>query len=314
MTRPERFLVPCALALTVVLSAPGQVRAQGDSLDAVKAAYLSTEYEEALTLLASTPDAAPVELAETYRALCLMALGRVNEVNLTLRALVARNPAYVMSEAEVPPRLIALFAEARRRHAQALATEAYANAKVSFDAGRYVEASARFSGVLSLLSTYAAVLDSSDAATRDLPQLSRGFRDLADAEVAHANAVTAAMSAAPARSADAAVVPRAEVMIESVVQRYALAYSALDAGAVVRVFPSENLTLLKAAFNRLKAQTVETRGVTVAVDPAGDMATVSLVWAAQAAPRVGNAIKVERPATLRMARSGDGSWLIVARQ
>ena len=318
VSRTVQSILALAFTVAVTLSSIGLHAAQDDPLSAVKAAYMATEYEEALTLLSSLNSGGARDQADVYRALCLLALGRMNEVNQVLHALAARNPSYRMSESEVPPRLIALFADVRRREAQAQVTEAYANAKATFDAGRYAEASARFGSVLSLLTAHAAALDPNDIATRDLPQLSRGFRDLADAEVARATALAAAAAVPPppppAPPAPVAVVPRAEMLIENVVQRYALAYSALDAGAVVRVFPSENLTVLKSAFSRLKSQAIDPRNVAVVLDPAGDTATVTLMWVVQAAPKIGSTIRAERPTTLRMVRNGDGSWAIAERR
>lgn len=314
--RTRQSVLQSAVTLTLALCLGGGVSGQEDPLSSVKSAYLATEYEAALILLSSTPAGTAPEESEVYRALCLLALGRTREVEQVLQALAARNPSYRMYESEVPPRLIALFADAKRRYTQALITEAYGNAKTAFDAGRYLEASARFGGVLALLDTHGASLDPNESPARDLPQLARGFRDLADAEMAHANALAAAAVNPPtaARPAGGDSAPRAELMIEHVVQRYALAYSALDAGAVVQVFPSENLPLLQAAFRRLKSQAIAPRGITVAIDPAGDAATVSLVWAVQAAPRIGSTIKAESPTTLRMVKSGDGNWLIAERR
>lgn len=300
--RTVQSVLALAVTVAVTLSPIELDAAQDDPLSAVKAAYIATEYEEALTLLSSLTSAGARDQADVYRALCLLALGRTNDVNQVLHSLAARNPAYRLSESDVPPRLVALFADVRRRQAQAQVTEGYASAKASFDAGRYAEASTRFGGILSLLTAHQAVLDPNDAVTRDLAQLSIGFRDLANAEVARASAVAAA------------VVPGAALLIENVVQRYALAYSALDAGAVVRVFPGENLTVLQSAFRRLKSQAIDPRNVAVTLDPAGDSATVTLVWVAQAAPKIGSTIKVERPTTLRMVRSGDGSWTIAERR
>ncbi len=315
VSRTVPSVLAFAVTVAVALSSIGLRAAQDDPLSAGRAAYVATEYEHALTLLSSLNSDVARDQADVYRALCLLALGRMNDVNQVLQTLAARNPSYRLSESEVPPRLIALFADVRRRQAQTQVSEAYASAKASFDAGRYSDASTQFGRVLVLLTTHAAVLDPNDAATRDLPQLSKGFRELADAEVARAAAAAAlAATPPPPPPAPAPVSPRPEVLIESVVQRYALAYSALDAGAVVRVFPGENLAILTSAFKRLKSQAVDPRNVAITVDPAGDTATVRLTWAAQAAPKIGSTIKAERPTTLRMVRNGDGSWTIAERR
>lgn len=315
--RTVQSVLALAVTVAVTLSSIGLRASQDDPLSAARAAYLATEYEEALTLLSSVSSAGARDEADVYRALCLLALGRMSDVEQVLQTLVARSPSYRMSESEVPPRLIALFSEVRRRRAQTQVTGAYAGAKAAFDAGRFADASSQFNAVLSMLAAEGALLNPNDPMTRDLPQLAKGFRELADAELARAKAAAAAAAVPPPpppAPAPVAVVPRAEVLIENVVQRYALAYSALDAAAVVRVFPSENPTVLKSAFGRLKSQAIDPRNLAVAVDPAGDTATVTLTWVVQAAPKIGSTIKAERPTTLRMARTGDGSWNIVERR
>lgn len=314
VSRTVHSILALAVTVAVMLQSIALHAAQDDPLSAVKAAYVAAEYDEALTLLSSLNSGAARDQADIYRALCLLALGRMTEVTQVLQALAARNPSYRLSESDVPPRLVALYADVRRRQAQAQITEAYANAKAAFDAGRFADAATRFGNVLALLTTHAPVLDPNDAATHDLPQLSKGFRELAEAELTRANALAAVPPPPAAPPAPVAVVPRAEMLIENVVQRYALAYSALDAGAVVRVFPGENLSVLTSAFSRLKSQSIDPRHLAVTLDPAGDTATVTLVWVAQAAPKIGSTIKVERPTTLRMVRNGDGSWTIAERR
>jgi hypothetical protein len=108
--------------------------------------------------------------------------------------------------------------------------------------------------------------------------------------------------------------PKPETIIEGVVQRYALAYSALDARAVTRVFPAENSGSLVYAFSKLKAQNIQARDVAITVDPNGQAATVSLVWAVEAVPKVGSTVRAQRPTTLRLARTSAGDWNIVERR
>ena len=98
------------------------------------------------------------------------------------------------------------------------------------------------------------------------------------------------------------------------VQRYALAYSALDPRAVTRVYPSENSQFLQNAFSKLKSQTIRTRQVAITLDPGGQAATVSMVWAVEAVPKVGSTIRAERLTTLRMTRTAAGDWHIVDRR
>ena len=119
----------------------------------------------------------------------------------------------------------------------------------------------------------------------------------------------------PSAAASAAVTgPKPETIIEGVVQRYALVYSALDARAVTRVFPAESSDSLRYAFSKLKAQTIRARDVAITLDPSGQAATVSLVWAVEAVPKVGGTVRAQRVTTLRMARTSAGDWNIVERR
>jgi hypothetical protein len=307
-------LVP-ALALTLaLLSSSYPAAIEADPLAAAKAAYVATEYEEALKLLSSPALAS--DDADMYRALCLLALGRMNEVDGILRALVVRNPSYRMSEHDVTPRMIAIFQEVRARTLLAMIKEAYADAKAVFDAGRFADASSRFSSVLGLIDREAASLERDAPAARDVAQLARGFRELADAEVAKAAAAAASESTGSLVSAMPAlpVAAREEIVIGNVVERYALAYSALDASAVTRVYPAESGNTLRAAFSRLKSQSIQARDLDIALDADGRTATVKLLWVVQAVPRVGNTVKAQRPTTLRMSRTDAGDWTIVERR
>jgi hypothetical protein len=105
-----------------------------------------------------------------------------------------------------------------------------------------------------------------------------------------------------------------ETAIARVVQAYAKAYSELDANAVARVFQGENPKPLHAMFDALKSQTVDARGLRIALDPGGWSATVTLNWVVQAVPKVGSSRKTQTPATLRMLKVVTGEWYIVARR
>lgn len=319
--------VALALALCFwTLALPTGLRATTpDSLAAAKAFYVAAEYEEALKILSAPDGGLATDEADVYRALCLLALGRLDEVEQVLRSLAARNPTFHMSETEVTPRLVALFQDVRRRALQDVAKNAYNEARTSFDAGRYAEAYSRFDALVTLLTREDAALDADGLVTRGMSQLARGFKDLASLELASttkadapaaaaANAIVGPSSSASPLSQATPGSPRVETLIEQVVQRYAQAFSALDADAVTQVFPGENARSLQDAFNRLKSQTIEARNVTIAVDPDGQSATVTLNWVAEAVPKIGSAVKVQRLATLRMSKTPAGDWSIVDRR
>jgi tetratricopeptide (TPR) repeat protein len=303
----------------VTLSAIGLAAVPQDRLAAARAAYIATEYEEALTILSGSDDGVTSDQTDVYRALCLLALGRMDDLDRVLRSLAARNPAFRMSPIDVTPRMIALFEDVRAKTLESLARRAYGDAKASFDAGRYDEAASGFDRALALLDTTPQPPKEGSTPAGDLRQVALGFRDLATREVARtaatANHETAVAPVAPSAKTLAPVpVAPPDALIQGVVHRYALAFSALDADAVVRVFPSENTGSLRYAFSKLKAQAIDTSNVAIAVDPNGQSATVTLTWVVEAIPKVGSAVRARRPTTLRMARTASGDWTIVERR
>jgi len=315
--RPVQSVLAFTLTCVVASSSIGRAALPDDNLAAVRAAYIATEYEEALKLLSVPGDRSLADQFDVYRALCLLALGRMDEVDRVLRSIATRNPSFRMSETDVTPRMIALYDDIRRTAVAGMARDAYTGAKTHFDAGRFAEASAGFGSVLTLLGPGDETHGEGSPAG-DLRQLAQGFKDLADSEVARArrSAADAAPTASVSSGATSGAVtgPKPETIIEGVVQRYALAYSALDARAVTRVFPAERAGSLRNAFSKLKAQNIQAHDVAITLDPNGQAATVSLVWAVEAVPKVGSTVRAQRPTTLRMARTSAGDWNIVERR
>jgi hypothetical protein len=311
-----------AIALSVWLAA-AQVATDAsanDRLAAVKALYAATEYEAALIVL-SKVDVGSV--GDQYRALCLLALGRLDEVDRLLESLIVRDPSFQMSVAEVTPRLIALFQETRRRLLPGILDDSFTAAKTSFEHGRFAEASAQFKALLTLLAGEDARLGEgapgqNATVTRDMRRVAEGFLNLAEKAVADgskANAESAASTMAiAAASAAARSAAEDEAVIASVVQQYADAYAALDAEAVTRVFQGENPRPLQYLFNALKSQTIETRDMKIAVDPGGWSATVTLNWVVHAVPKAGSPKKTQMLATFRMLKVVTGEWFIVTRR
>jgi hypothetical protein len=316
--RTVQSVLAFTLTCVVASSSIGLAAPPADSLAAARAAYIATDYEEALRLLPASADGTLSDQADVYRALCLLALGRMSEVDRVLRALVTRNPGFRMSEADVTPRMIAIYEEVRRSTLEVVVRDAYARAKTNFDAGRFTEASSGFDSVLSLIAS-SGLSRGEGSAAGDLGQLARGFKELSDSEIARAEKArkeTAVTTAAPAASASTSTLtaPRPETIIEGVIQRYALAYSALDARAVTRVFPSEDSGSLQYAFSKLRSQTIQAKDVAITLDPGGQNATVSLMWVVEAVPKVGSTVRAQRMTTLRMSRTAAGDWNIVERR
>ena len=282
-----------------------------DRLAAVKALYAAADYEAALIVLSTDGTGLSTAAGDQYRALCLLALGRLDEVERLLESLIVRDPSFRMSVEQVTPRMISLFQETRRRVLPGVLDDTLKAAKASFESGRYAEASTQFKAMLTLLEDEDLTSGENGIATHDLQRVAEGFLKLATTALADASKTTASDTPRPTPARGPI---GDEAAIVNVVQQYAQAYSALDAEAVARVFQGENPRPLQAKFDALKSQTIEARNVKVAVDDGGWSATVRLDWVVHAIPKVGKAQKTQMPATLRMLKVVTGEWCIVARR
>jgi len=286
-----------------------------DRLAGVKALFAAADYEAALIVL-STDDVAASPGADQYRALCLLALGRFDDVDRLLESLIRRDPTFTMSVSEVTPRMIALFRQTRQRLLPGILDDRFKAAKTSFEQGRHAEAAVQFRALLTLLADEDVMSSDGPPVNRDMKRVAEGFLNLATSSLAGSS--KAAAPAAPVVGDRAAAPPIEKVddetAIARVVQAYAKAYSDRDAEAVAAVFQGENPKPLHAMFDALKSQTVAARDLKIAVDPGGWSATVMLNWVVQAVPKVGSSRKTQTPATLRMLKVVTGEWYIVARR
>jgi tetratricopeptide (TPR) repeat protein len=191
--------------------------------DAVKAAYAAANYDATLQQIGAMDPSHVTPQLEQYRALSLLALGRSDEAAQAFERLVRQAPAYRLTDADVSPRIAAMFREVRQRVLPSVAREMYARGKSSFDQKRFVEAAAALRELLAVLDD--PDLDARTSGMDDLKQLADGFIRLADAEV-----TLAARAAVPATPAPAAAMappppppdPNAAVVTKIVV------YSAAD--------------------------------------------------------------------------------------
>lgn len=165
-------------------AAPGRAARTADSIETARELYASARYDEALAVLngLSGGDAgAPGErkLVEQYRSLCLLALGRAQEAEVAIAAVVKADPFYQPSEAEASPRVRTTFSDVRQRLLPDLATSRYHQAKAAYDRKAFAEAAAQFREVV-------ALLDDPQMKGRlgDLRTLAAGFVDLATAAAA----------------------------------------------------------------------------------------------------------------------------------
>lgn len=196
------MMVTTSLAL-VLLALAQQERVAlpaSENFAAAKGLYASGAYEEALSRL-STPLTEGSPEADQYRALCLLALGRTAEAERSLEALVTRAPFFKMSDAEVSPRLVAMFHDVRKRRLPAAARGLYATAKTNFMEKNYTTASSQLNDLLALLAD--EDLSGDADALADVGLLAEGFLKLAEMELAAAANAEAASAAAGAAAAAA---------------------------------------------------------------------------------------------------------------
>src|SRR5690349_3267204 len=97
-----------ALSLLIIVGA-GPAFGQ-DALEEAKAQYAAAAYEDALTTLTRAGGAPPAKRVEVeqYRAFCLIALGRTEDAERAIAALVAADPKYVPSANVASPKVLSM--------------------------------------------------------------------------------------------------------------------------------------------------------------------------------------------------------------
>jgi tetratricopeptide (TPR) repeat protein len=172
-----------AIVLTACMWAATST-AQENELAAARDLYAAARYDEALAVLNGIRPAEPANATDTkwieqYRSLCLLALGRSEEAEAAIAAVIAADPFFHPSETDASPRVRAAFAEVRQRQLPEIARGRYAAAKVSYDRKEYANAERQFQDLLRLM-------DDPDVGGQlgDLRVLAAGFYDLSVAAAA----------------------------------------------------------------------------------------------------------------------------------
>jgi len=180
MRRLRMSVAPCFAA--VLLLMPVQIVASQDSLATARDLYASAAYEDALAVLnrlrtsSSSEDGRSIE---QYRAFCLLALGRSDEAERAIEAVVVSQPLYHPSESEVSPRLRTAFSDVRRRMLPGIIQDRYAQAKTAFDRKEYAFAAQGFKQVLDVLADQDVGNAANQPPLSDLRTLAGGFYELA---------------------------------------------------------------------------------------------------------------------------------------
>ena len=173
-------LLFCAAALMAVC-VPA-VAADQEMLASAKSLYESASYEAALSEFSAIQTSELADTVDTYKALCLLGLGRVRDAEQALELVVTRQPLLVLNDAEYSPRVVALFREVRKKALPAAAQQLYMAARTDYENKKYDMAAAGFKQALQVIAEIGP--DSQTTTLADLKELSSGFATLADAKIA----------------------------------------------------------------------------------------------------------------------------------
>ena len=230
----------------------------------ISTAWLSTD--EALAILNRLHEtASPVVSSEVagYQVLCLLALGRTDDAQKGIEALVKADPLYRPSESTMSPRTRVRFDAVRRELLPTIVQQAYDKAKAAFDRKELAVALVEFDRVVALLDE-PGLADVQSMA--DLRRLATGFRDLSKAAVADVPAAPAAASANMSAPAVATPPPAPDP---------ARTYTGDDAGVVPPMVVSRRTPAWQPRNDIEKRR--EFRGVLdLVIDEAGDVTSAVL--------------------------------------
>jgi hypothetical protein len=193
-----------AITIFSVLAPP---LASAADLTKTKALYASASYEEALSELEKVDAAHWDEQVDEYRALCLVALGRLEEAEQALEHLIRLKPLHSVTNDRVSPRVVQLFQAVRTRTLPAVIRERYSKARNDYSTGNMDQAAAGFRELTVLLSED-NLIEQMPSLT-DIQELSEGFLGLAEAKLA-----AASRSVAPAATPAAQPPPPKPTTIE----------------------------------------------------------------------------------------------------
>ena len=232
-----------------------------DSLAGARELYASAAYEDALAMLGRLNmkelPSNDGRVADQYRALCLLALGKTAEASQAIEAVVSADPAYKPTDNEVSPRVRSVFSDVRRRLLPGLVQQKYAQSKTAFDRKDYKSASAGFGQVLALFDDPDLAGAAGKPPLSDLRVLSDGFHQLSLQAIAPAPAPEPLPAVAAAKPA-----AQAPVLDVSKI------YSADDANIVPPVIVRQSLPPFSGVIPKPLVGTME-----IVIDETGKVAS-----------------------------------------
>ena len=169
-----------ALACLVIVVSAARLEAQ-DTLPSARDLYASAHYDQALQVLdrlsaapSSNDDRQSIDL---YRTLCFFALGRRDDADRAIEAIIARDPLYQPGD-DLSPRMRTIFSDAKKRVLPAVVQQRYAEAKGAFERKEFEAAAAAFKRVIDALNDPDIGPAAQQPPLSDLRVLAAGFHDL----------------------------------------------------------------------------------------------------------------------------------------
>jgi tetratricopeptide (TPR) repeat protein len=194
------------LAIAVLIAV--RPLAAQDFLSRAQELYEAADYEGALAVLHEAGEGSDQrQRAREYRALCLLALDRIEDMEKTIEEMIQFDPVYRPATNQ-PPRLLLAFDRIHRRLLPSIVRDRYLQAKANLEQKRYADSAAGFELVLRLLKESG---DESEAIRWPDEKLRADFEAISRLRLDATRAAQAprAVSQTPAiyRRADAGVTP-----------------------------------------------------------------------------------------------------------
>lgn len=175
-----RALRASAACLVLILAAAAPVHAQ-DAVAAARELYAAAEYEDALAMLdalaAANHSRQDTHAIELYRTLCLLAIGRHEDAERGIEAMILQDPLYRPGD-DVSPRMRTAFSDARKRLLPSIVQQQYQQAKGAFERDEFAAAALAFERVLQTLDDPDITAAAAQPPLADLRTLASGFHDL----------------------------------------------------------------------------------------------------------------------------------------
>ena len=292
--------------VVVLLSAPwlsAAAAAQND-LGEAKAKYEEAAYEDALTTLtkASASTTADRVQLEQYRALCLIALGRISEAERAVAALVDADPTYLPPSSVASPRVLAMVAEIRRKELPGVARRVLDSGRAAYEAKDIPRAQRQFDLLLKLLDD--PIMEGRPE-REDLLAVARGFSTLLVAAPApRPPAAETERPAAPPAAAAATLpaIPAVSTFVPASVIQESLPIWTPPNPAVARNEYNGAVKVRIGADGRVKAATIDRP-----THPAYDTALLNTArsWLYKPAMQNGTPIESERVIAVRLRPLAD---------